>query len=65
MDGEGERLSLEVKWGSGGWGGGVDFYEVAMRNGLDLCGGLLKQSQAIQQFRVTEYQSATAEWEIS
>lgn len=49
----------------GGRGGGVDFYEVAMRNGLDLCGGLLKQSQAIQQFRVTEYQSATAEWEIS
>lgn len=46
-------------------GGGGDFYEVAMRNGLDLCGGLLKQSQAIQQFRVTEYQSATAEWQIS
>lgn len=46
-------------------GAGGDFYEVAMRNGLDLCGGLLKQSQAIQQFRVTEYQSASAEWKIS
>lgn len=43
----------------------MDFYEVGMRNGLDLCGGLLKQSQAIQQFRVTEYQSANVEWQIS
>lgn len=45
--------------------GGVDFYEVGMRNGLDLCGGLLKQSLAIQQFGVTEYQSGSAEWQIS
>lgn len=62
-DAEGEWLSLGVKRGSGRRG--VDFYEVGMRNGLDLCGGLLKQSQAIQQFGVTEYQSASAEWQIS
>lgn len=48
-----------------GWGVCSDFYEVTMRNGLDLCGWLLKRSRAIQQCRVTEYQSATAEWEIS
>ena len=62
-DGEGGVVSLRVKWGLRVWGS--DFYEVTMRNGLDLCGWLLKRSRAIQQCRVTEYQSATAEWEIS
>lgn len=42
--------------------GGSDFYEVTMRNGLNLCGGLLKRSQATQQSEVIEYQSARAEW---
>lgn len=62
----GEWLSLGGDVGGGFKGKGrVDFYEVSVRNGLDLCGGPLKQSQAIQQFRVTEYQSAATEWQIS
>lgn len=50
-------VNRRMRWGS-------DIYEVAMRNDFDLCGGLLKWSPAIQQRRVTQYQSATAGWEM-